>query len=150
VAYATIVDVQARLAGRTISSTTHPSTMQVETWIDEGDAKLTATMLAVGLPAPYTSTTARHILRGWVTDYAEGRTRMAFASAGGDGTNLDGQSQVKEFKDLLADIHHQPSMYYAMLSAGAAPESSARVLASNMDDTADDFIDCEFEREQVW
>jgi hypothetical protein len=150
--YAALTDVQARLAGRTIDASSLPSSTQVEGWLDEAEAELNGTLISAGLPAPYDSAHAKTILGRWVTDYAEGRTRRAYASAGGDSTAQDGKDLIETWDRRLHDIVTPPgpSRYEAVLSAASASSSASSLRAANTDPDADDYIDAEFETGEVW
>lgn len=148
--WAVLADVQARLAGRTISATSKPTSTQVEAWIAEAEAMLTGSLGAAGLPLPAAGATGATIMRAWVCDYAEGRTRMAYASAGGDGSNDDGKDQVEGFRQLTVNIRRYPTDYGAMLAAGDAPDGASRCRGSNTDTTATTYTAPEFERDEVW
>jgi hypothetical protein len=150
-AYAVATDVQARIPGRIISTTSKPSTTQVEAWIAEADAMLSGSLAAGGIPLPEVATNGATIMRAWECDYAEGRARMAYASAGGDGANDDGKDMIESFKTLLTNIRRYPSDYGSMLSAGGdAPEGTSKCRGSNADTSADNYIAPEFERSEVW
>lgn len=148
--YAVLSDVQARLSGRTIAALSKPSSTQVETWLAEAAAMLAGSLGAAGLPLPEVGTNGALIMTAWECDYAEGRTRMAYASAGGDGTNDDGKDLVEGFRQLTVNIRRYPSDYGAMLASGNAPEGSSKCRGSNTDTEADDYIAPEFERDEVW
>jgi hypothetical protein len=148
--YAVLSDVQARIPGRAISALTKPSTAQVEKWIAEAEAMLAGSLGAADIPLPEVDTTGASIMCAWECDYAEGHARMAYASAGGDGTNDDGKDLVESFKTLTVNIRRHPSDYGAMLASGDAPEGTSKCRGSNADTEADDYIAPEFERDEVW
>jgi hypothetical protein len=149
-AYAVLNDVQARIPARTLSATSKPSATNVEDWIAEADAMLCGSLAAGDIPLPDAGTAGATIMRAWECDYAEGRARMAYASAGGDGSNNDGKDLVESFKTLTVNIRRHPSDYGAMLAGGDAPEGSTKCRGSNADTSADDYIAPEFERGEVW
>jgi len=123
--YASASNVQARLPGssRTIGASTDPSTTDVNEYIADAEALLTGALDAAQIDTPVTSTTGTAILQAWVTDYAEARTRKAWASAGGDGGNDDGRDELERFDERLKDITDNPQKYEAMLTGGAATNS---------------------------
>lgn len=131
--YATIESVRKRAPYRAIDSTSRPSADDVQGWLDESQAELDATLQAAELPAPYTASAAMSILGRWITDYAEGRLRMAYAASGGDGSNDDGKDLVTRFEERLDDIGKRPGRYAAMLGAGAAPDTARRVRGHVLD-----------------
>lgn len=131
--YATIADVKARLAGRPISPTSQPSEADITAWIGEAEAMLDGALKGADLPAPYSDADAVRILRAWVCDRVVGLTRMALASAGGDGQNDDGKDMVAKFDRLVDDIQRRPTVYGAMLAAGNAPAGSVRFRGANRD-----------------
>ena len=143
--YATTSDVQARIPYRTIGASTKPSSTQVQDWLDTGQQLLDGALLAGELPAPYATAHAMGILKTWLVSYVEGRVRMAYAAAGGDGNNDDGKDLVQAFMGtsegaaqpgLLEKIMTSPLVYGSMLAAGSAPDS-ARRLSSHVLDNAD-------------
>ncbi len=133
--YATLSDVQGRVPSRTLSATTKPDTSRVQAWLDEAERMLNQALLAAELPAPYTTAGATAILGVWVTDYAEGRVRIAFANAGGDGGNDDGERLIESFNDRLSDILTRPTFYGAWLAGGSSPAAANRVRAYVTDNT---------------
>ncbi|MEK0431095.1 MAG: hypothetical protein RL139_899 [Gemmatimonadota bacterium] len=140
--YATTSDVQARIPYRTISTTSKPTTAQVQDWLDSGQSMLDGALLAAELPAPYTSDHAKAILKMHLVSYVEGRVRQAYASAGGDGNNDDGRDLIEAFEGgpnrpgLIEKIAANPVLYGSMLAAGSSPDS-ARRLSGHVLDNAD-------------
>lgn len=126
-AYSTTDDVQANLPGRTLSASSKPALAQVSGWITQGDALLDGSLAAKGMTVPYTEgANALAILKSWSLLYAEGHTRMAFASGGGDGGNEDGKDLLEQFEKVLAFIRENPGDVAAMLGDGSAPEATKR------------------------
>jgi hypothetical protein len=74
---------------------------------------------------------------------------MSWASTAGD-ENKDGQSIMDRFDKLIQDMLSRPSIYQAMLNSGGGSESSTDAAGANTDPDADDFIDAEFERDEVY
>ena len=146
--YASYADVQARIPGRSISATTKPSSTQVDAWVEEAEAMILGSLGAAGITAPASSlTNPGKIVRAWVCDYAEGMTRMAYASAGGDGANQDGKDLRESFRALTVNIRRSPQDYGAMLSAGSIGTEKSFCRGANVDTTADDYLAPEFERD---
>lgn len=128
--WAAVSDVQARLTYQTISSSSKPTTTQVQSWLDEAEAHLRGALSAAGLPTSYTAGgDAAIMLKTWATDYAEGRCRLAWASSEGSDDNQDGVAVVEEFNRRIADIMDRPSRYGELLGAGSAPTNSRRIRA---------------------
>jgi len=135
--FAEISDVQARIPKRLIDANTDPNTTQVELFITGGESKLLGAIAAGQYTAPESGTPGFEILTSWATTYAEGHTRMAYASAGGDGDNDDGKDLVDWFDNtLIPDMLDDPSKYEAMLTGGAATQSSR--VRSYTEDNEDD------------
>jgi hypothetical protein len=129
-AYATVADIQARLAYWTIDVSSQPSTYQVSQWIDECESLIDGALQAVDLPAPYATTHAIRILKSWVASGVEGLVRRAHAAAAGEGqTNEDGKDLIEKFDNVLKDILAKPSIYGAMLAGGSAPAAATRLRA---------------------
>jgi len=141
VAYATTSDVQARLPGFTLNTTSKPTLAETTQWLVEADAMLNGALLAAGLTSPNTNAHGVEILKAWTADYAEAHVRMARASAGGDGTNDDGKDQLQAFRDLLLDIRKNPTTYGEMLEGGAAPAAARHMRGYALDN--DDDVDVE-------
>jgi len=132
--YAATTDVDARLAGRPASSaSTKPTSTQVGAWIDEAEAMLTGALAAGDCTTPVTDTGGIKIMRSWACDYAEGRARMAYAAAAGDGTNKDGESLIEKFDKLIDDIIKCPAKYDAILSSGGASDNTRRLRGYVLD-----------------
>ena len=155
-AYADNTDVVARLRGRTITATSSPSTTDIDAWVVEGEAFLHGALKAGQITAPITDATGVIVMGGWATDYAEARTRISFATAGGDSGNDDGEKQLEEFRALIKDILDRPTIYQGMLNSGApGGENVSRVrgyVLSNDDDksiSAGDF-DPHIDDGEVW
>jgi hypothetical protein len=136
--YASTSDIAARLSGRTISTTSKPTTAQTSAWIDEAEAQIEGALASIGMTVPVASPArALVILRAWTLLYAEGHTRMAFASAGGDGTNDDGKDMLEQFYARLDFIRTNPTATESMLSDGS-PGDSARRMRGYVTDNDDD------------
>jgi hypothetical protein len=132
--YAALSDVRGRLPGRTISATSKPSQTDVDTWITEGEALLDGVLASIGLSVPVTSPArAVIILKAWTLLYAEGHTRMAFASAGGDGANADGKDLVEQFEAKINWILAHPNDALSQLASGDAPDSARRMRGYVLD-----------------
>jgi len=124
--YASVSDVQARLPSRTIGASTKPSTTQVGEFIDQGEALLTGALMGADVAVPITDTTGIEQMKSWATDFAEGLTREAYASAQGDDDVNAGADKIKAFRDLLDEIKNDGDRYYKMLWGGATSESTAK------------------------
>ena len=147
--YTSSSDVQARVPGRTISATTKPTTTQVEQWLLEGEARLLGALYTGGITAPAASTTGAEIMRGWATDYAESLLRMAWASTAGDAPK-DGEAQRERFDKLIDSIFEKPAQYQAMLNSGSSSSDTIYMRGANTDTSDDDYIEEEFERDEVY
>lgn len=131
--YASTSDIAARLPYRTIDSNSKPTSTQVGQWITEAEAMLTAALDTCQITTPVTNSNGIELLKSWACDYAEGRTRMAYANSGGDGGNDDGKDLIENFKELIDKILDNPTMYSAMFNAGDAEASSRRVRGYVLD-----------------
>ena len=132
--YATNSDVSARIPGRPLTASSDPTTTQVDAWIAEAEAMLTGVLSAQGISVPITDGGAI-IMRSWVCDYAEGMTRLAHASASGDASNTDGQTQLDRFYATIEAIMKDASAYAAMLlGKSSSGTSSVRGYALGLTD----------------
>lgn len=135
--YATTSDVQARDPYRTISVGSKPSEAQVTAWITETEALLNSSLRAAQIYSDSFGADALAILKSWTVDRVSGLVRMAYAAAGGDGANKDGQDLVDAFAALLKEIRMSSSFYGAMLLQGSAPDAARRLrgyVLDNIDD----------------
>lgn len=135
-AYAVLDNLRARLPYRTIDADSKPNVTEVQTWLDESEAILNAELKAGEMPAPYTTGDAVIVLRAIVLDYAEGRLRQSYATAGGDSMNTDGIDQLDRFYKTIEDIRAQPHRWGAVLGAGAAPAGTRRIRSYVTDNDA--------------
>jgi len=139
--YATVDDVKARLPGRTLSSSTKPSTSDVQTWLDDGQAQVDSALGAAGLSVPMTDARAVAVAKTWIVNYAEGRWRASLAAIGGDATNRDGQDLIDAFYRMVGPtgtIAQQPEVFSNYLT-GTVAASNARLrshVTSNRDELA--------------
>lgn len=135
--YVSTAQVSARLPYRTIDGSSSPTSTQVSEWIDEAEALLHGALNAAEVSTPITGTDGIKIMRSWVLDYSVGRTRMAYASSGGDGGNDAGVDDVERFNERVTDILNNPMRYSSMLQAGSGG-SSSRQIRGVQTDNADD------------
>lgn len=133
--YATSADLLPRIGDRPLTSTTRPSTQQVNAWIEEAEAALEGALRAGGISIPISDARGRTQLRAWVLDYAEGHYRSSNAAAGGDSNNDDGVDLLVKFDTLITAILDNPARYGAMLEVGGnASDASRRLRAHPLDD----------------
>ena len=131
--YVSTAQVNARLPYRTIDSNSSPTATQVGEWIDEAEALLHGALNAAEVTTPITGGDGVKIMRSWVLDYAVGRTRIAYASSGGDGGNDAGVDEIESFNERVNDILNNPMKYSAMLNAGSGSSSSRRLRGVQTD-----------------
>lgn len=112
--YASASDVVTRLPNRRISASSSPSTTEIGAWIDEAEARLHGALRAGGLPTTGFGAEAILALKGIVVDYAEGRTRQAFAQTAGDDSQ-DGRQLLADFKEALDSISHEGEKWAEIL-----------------------------------
>tara|TARA_R100001163_G_scaffold54569_1_gene41891 strand:- start:1128 stop:1598 length:471 start_codon:yes stop_codon:yes gene_type:complete len=134
--YVSTSQVNARLPYRTIDSNSSPTATQVSEWIDEAEALLHGALNTAEVTTPITGADGIKIMRSWVLDYAVGRTRIAYASSGGDGGNDAGVDEIETFNERVNDIMNYPMKYSAMLNAGSG-SSSCRQIRGVQTDNAD-------------
>lgn len=133
--YASLSELKGRLAYRAqhITDTSEPNNTDINLWINEAEAALTAAIAAGQGTTPITNANGILLMKQWALMYVEGRTRMAFASAGGDGDNDDGKDLIEKFEDLIDKILDNPSRYDAMLSGGDAAETTRHLRGHVLD-----------------
>jgi len=152
--YADADDVRARVPHRTISATSKPTSTQVEGYITTGEAMLLSALGASDCGLPEATDDGGVIIGSWITGYAEGRLRMAYAATDADGDNDDGKDLITKFEDLIKDIKNNGSWYDAYLNGAAGSESRqmrSYVLDNDDDKTIDDGdFDPEFETDEVF
>ncbi len=126
-AYASVGGVQGRVANRTISATSSPSTTTVGEWIDQAEARLDATLARAGI----TLDPARvSVVVPFLLDEVSGQVREAYAALGGDGNNDDGVALRERFDAFLAAIVADPAGWSAALGTPATAASTRSQLAS--------------------
>jgi hypothetical protein len=153
--YATSGDVQARVPYRDITATSKPSSDDVSGWINEAEAMLTAALRSSGISVPITAAEGLLLMRSWVLDYPIALVKMAYASAGGDGANEDGQAEMKRFEERIAAIESDPARHEAMLTGSSSSDSTRRIRGHVLDNADDKTIDNgdfapEFEKGADW
>lgn len=103
--WAAATDIQARLTYETIGASTNPSTTQVEAWIDEAEARIRGVLRAAGLSTTYSDTDSVNILTHHVSDYVEGRVRLAWGSGtGGVDDTEAGERLIEKFDAFIAEL----------------------------------------------
>ncbi len=124
--YANPADVTVRLPYREFGETTKPSLEEIEAWLDDGQAQLDAALGAAGLVTPLSDAKAIRIAKTWIVGYVEGLVRAAFAAAGGDDANRDGQDLIRAFMDLVGpngQIVREPDRFSVYLTGGVVAET---------------------------
>lgn len=135
-AYSSVDGVRPRLGGRPLNLTSKPSISDVEAWLSDGEARLDATLVSVGVSAPVTSERGIAVCRSVVEGYAQGLAMQIYAGAGG-GNDNDGNPQTQRFEDFLKWILDHPSQAGAMMDAnGIAPAVTIGVASAWSDDSA--------------
>lgn len=120
--------MEARIPYRTIDANSSPNTTQVDSWIDHAEAMINGALRAGEITETVvTETHAVNILREIVVDYAEGRVRQAYAAAGGDGTNEDGEVQIERFDTTLRDIWSDSARWSAILNLGVSSSGAIKL-----------------------
>ena len=131
--YVSVAQVTAHIPFRTISASTKPTTAQVEEWIVEGEALLDSALAAIGVTTPVTEAADLILARAWVKDYPLGHLIVAFANAGGDGDNDDGELELERFYERYNDITANPAKYAQLLAGGEGPATSRQVRSHIVD-----------------
>ena len=132
-AYVSVAQVSARVSYRVIDANSEPNDTQVGEWIDEGEALIESALAGAGVVVPIVGAKGIILMRSWVLDYPVGHLFVAYASAGGDGDNDDGESHLERFFALEADINKDPSKYSQRLAQGQGPDQSRRVRSHILD-----------------
>jgi len=154
--YVSTSDIQARLPGVTFTEETKPSTTSIGTWITMAEGMLTAALKASGTTTPITDVSGIQIAKALVSDYVEGRVRIALDSSSSDDANGIGPQMVKDFRDLIEQIANGTgaAIWGAMMSGGS-PSAKVAIrghVINNPDGEtiADGDFDPEFTRSEVW
>lgn len=106
-AYAAVdPDVQGINIHRTYSSSTKPTTTQVEAALEDGYREINARLSALGYTMPFTSTTSQSykILKLINAYFAAAQAEMFAASFGGPAEAMRGQALLKEYERRMALI----------------------------------------------
>ena len=130
---ATYLDVQARIPYRTIDASSPPTQSQVGAWVEEAEARINNALRAGGMAAPVANAEGAEQLKALSIDYGEGRTRIAYASAGGDGGNDDGKDLIEQFGNVIDNILEHPARWSAMLQGGDASDATRRLRSHVLD-----------------
>ncbi len=129
--WAQLSDVQARITLGALTTTTDPTTVEVQDWLDDAEAETRGYMRAAEIPLDYPADSdGGRILRKHITDYAEGRLRAAWASADGSGENEDGQRELDRYQERLDRLNRDPAWWSAMLSATGQSAEASRLARS--------------------
>jgi hypothetical protein len=104
--WAQVSDLQARVTYETISTTSTPTTAQVQTWIEDAEARVRLALAAAGLTTTYTGD-ATSELKLWVIDYPLGEIQCAWATAQGESSDV-GEALKLRFEDRIEWIRKNP------------------------------------------
>lgn len=153
--YATNGDVIRNIPGRPISSSSSPSTTDIDNWILQAEALLTGALTCGGITVPITDASGVVIMEAWAVLWAEGHTRMALAAGVGDGANDDGKDLIESFNAVIDDIKAEPGQADAMLNGGSQSESTSNLrgyATDNIDgkSTANGDFDPTFTRDETF
>lgn len=154
-AYCTTSDVQSRNPYRTIGASTKPTTAEVQAWIDEAEAYVDGALATAGLTSPCVNTSGIKVLRNKVATFVSGLVKIAYASAGGDDANDDGQKEVQQFNDFLIDLRSNSVEWGGILQSGTAGTSAQKLRSYTTNNTdsktvANGDFDPEYERGDVF
>lgn len=150
--YATTAHVESRTPGRTLNATSKPTTVEVDIWIDEAEAELTATLKAAQCTTPITDPDGVEIMRKWVCWYAVGMTKKAWAGSAADG-NEDGEIEITRFEALIVSISNDHAYYCALLGGSGSGHRHVRSHVLDNSDSktiADGDFDPVFEMDEVF
>lgn len=146
-------EVLPLLGGRSVDTTTTPSTADVEDLILQAEALLEGALAAGGISTPITGTGPTRIMKACALDYVIGHVRQSHAAAGGDGDNEDGEPFLERFYAKIEDIMARPALYEGMLGGSGSTPSSTKLRGHPTDDvdgrTSTDFAP-EFTRDMDW
>jgi hypothetical protein len=139
--YVTLADLNARLPYSTFGASTDPNTTEIGYWLDEGEALVLGALLSGGNPGTYSDAQALLILRAWIMDYVEARTRRAYAESAVAESVDDGERILQRFYDRLDWIENNPGMAGAMLGAGSAAVATLRMRSYQTHNSDDRSVD---------
>lgn len=150
--YATYANVQPRVAGRTLSGSSEPTSTEVTVWCTAAEHMLRGALGAAGISLPDVGSSGGLILTEWIAGYGEGRTRLAWDATTQSG---DGQALVDAFYELIDKIADNAAFYDGMLNGGDSGESSRRVRGYVLDNDDDKTIaggdfDPQFDRDEEY
>ncbi len=119
--WSAVGDVTARVAYAEIGASSTPTTAQVQQWLDDAEDQIKASLQSGGLPTTFSSGAAAiAILKEIAVDYAEARTRLAWASAnGGEPGDQYAEDMLQRFAERREDIADRPNYWAGRLQAGA-------------------------------
>jgi len=130
-------DVGARIPHKDIGASTEPSLATVDAWIESAEAKINNVLAFAGLTVPIATVQHMEELKALSIDYAEGRTRRAYAAAGGDGANDDGKDLIEAFEAALTAMKENPASTLAYFSGGSVAAGDSRVRGTTAGNSND-------------
>lgn len=135
-AYAVAADVQARLSGRDISTTSKPSTAQVDAWIAETDAELNGELRAAKFTVPVTGADPLAIVKSKVVSRVGARVLGAYAA----GTNFDEDDLAStlnaEWNEFIAAIRTNPGRIGELIGQSISGTRNRGSMRSHVTDNS--------------
>lgn len=128
--YATLAGVSPRVGGRAITSSTVPSSTDVQAWLDQSEAQLSGLLQAFGITWSYAVNSVGALtIQGWVESYVGGVVRRSWAAMAGSANDHDGEVEIQAWEKLLYQIRSEPEVYGALLNGGSSttPEKFAAI-----------------------
>lgn len=132
----TVALVQARITYETISADSNPTSTQVETFLDQVEARLEGALVAAELPVltSYSASTRPYnLLAEMITTGAVGLVKEAWETAKGEMTERSAETLY--FDQRCADIEQFPSKWGSMLDVGGSPPAASKTLRSHATDS---------------
>ena len=135
-AYAIAADVQARLAGRTISATSKPNTDQVTAWIAETEAELNGELRAARFTVPVGGTDPLLVAKAKVVSRVCARILEAY-SAGADFDEDDlARGLNAEWNDFIEAIRSNPGRIGELLGQSVGGSRNRGPFRSHVTDNS--------------
>lgn len=135
--YASATDVAARLPTRTISTTSTPTTAQVDAWIDQTEARLDGELKAAGFTTPVTGTAPINVLKDVVASRVAARWLQGISAGTDTEDNALSENLLKEWDGFLEQVRSDPSRVAEMIGQSFGTGANKRRIRGYPTDNRD-------------
>ena len=119
----------------TLSTTSKPTTAQVQQWLNDAEDQITAALTSVGITAPGATAAGYSYLKRQAVDYAVAQTRQVRAAAnGGDPADDYAEQLLVQFDAFIRSVETQSEIWSGRLEGGAAGADSLLISGTATND----------------